>query len=72
MTRRRGRGGQPLTETSEGEELEGSMGERQEIGDGNDKEVWVKMVQEMKHSINMTQFDLQHHLQETQENLLMG
>jgi hypothetical protein len=43
------------------------MGERQETRDDNDKEVWTNMFQEMKHSIDRIQFDLQHHMKETQE-----
>jgi hypothetical protein len=41
--------------------------------DGNDKGVDVEnIVQELKHSIERTQFDMQHHLQESQEHLSRG
>jgi hypothetical protein len=36
---------------------------------GND---WAKIVQEMQRSIDMTLFDMQHHLQETQEHFSRG
>jgi hypothetical protein len=49
------------------------MEERQETGDDNDKGTdWAKIVQEMQRSIERTQFDMQHHLQETQEHLSRG
>jgi hypothetical protein len=49
------------------------MEERQETRDGNDKGVDVaNIVQELKRSIERTQFDMQHHLQESQEHLSRG
>jgi hypothetical protein len=48
------------------------MEERQETGDGNDKGKLENIVQELKRSIDRTQFEMQHHLQETQEHLSRG
>jgi hypothetical protein len=46
------------------------MEKRQEIGYGNDKGTGLeKIVQEMQCSIDMTQFDMQHHLQEENYHL---
>jgi hypothetical protein len=49
------------------------MEERQETRDGNDKGVDVaNIVKELKRSIERPQFDMQHHLQESQEHLPRG
>jgi hypothetical protein len=51
------------------------MGKRQETRDGIDKEVLIELeriTKELTHSIDKTQFIMQHHLDETRENLSMG
>jgi hypothetical protein len=57
------------------EEPETKMGERQEVGNGTNKEVLMELeiiTHELQNSIDKKQFIMQHHLDETKVRLSRG
>jgi hypothetical protein len=75
MTKRRGRGGQPVTGIPEGEEPEVSMGETHETENATSEEAEIladKVAQAMKDALQNSQETMQRNLEEMQNHLSLG
>jgi hypothetical protein len=75
MTRRRGRGGQPVTGILEGEEPEVSMGETHETKNATSEEAEIlaeKVAQTMQNALQNSQESMQRNLEEMQNHLSLG